>query len=165
MVDSKRKTIIMISSLLLLIIAIILVFTLFSNVNTSKKDYEINSNLYPNLVLIRDYEGTKLHGETTIKSTNNDFKVMGMFNDGVFVSGSIVLKQDGVLYNLEGTFNNFNLQEGKMIITTEDKQIEKTGTFIDNKLDGIGSMLIKDIMTDEIIFYYAGTFESDMPIY
>lgn len=41
----------------------------------------------------------------------------------------------------------------------------KEGLFIDNKLDGNGSMRIEDANTGEQLFNYAGKFESDVPQY
>lgn len=163
--NNKRTTVLMVVGLLALILIIVSSIFIFSSINGKQADYLLYSNKYPNLTVIAENEGTILNGTTTIKSINNDFKLMGEFENNVFISGSIILEEKDAIYHLEGTFEDFNLKDGKIIITTKDKMIEKTGTFIDNKLDGIGSMLITDLNTDETLFYYAGKFENDTPIY
>ena len=165
MTNNKRTTVLMVVGLLALILIIVSSIFIFSSINGKQADYLLYSNKYPNLTVIAENEGTILNGTTTIKSINNDFKLMGEFENNVFISGSIILEEKDAIYHLEGTFEDFNLKDGKIIITTKDKMIEKTGTFIDNKLDGIGSMLITDLNTDETLFYYAGKFENDTPIY
>ena len=163
--DNKKTTILMIGGLAATILIIISLVFAFSSIESKKADYLLYSNKYPNLTIIAENEGTILNGTTTIKCTNNDFKLLGEFRDNVFVSGSIIVQEKDVTYHLEGSFENFNIKDGTIKIFTKDKTIEKKGTFVDNKLEGTGSMLIKDTNTNETLFYYAGKFENDTPIY
>ena len=161
----KNKLYILSGILVILVIAtIILCINIFKS-PANDTSYNINSSYYPVLNISSELVDNKLNGYTVIKSDNNDFKVTGTFENGVFKEGNISLKNNNIEYYLDGSFENFNLKDGKMTIITEDKIIIKSGLFIDNKLDGTGSIKIEDKNTGEVLFHYAGKFENDKPIY
>lgn len=151
---------------ILVIISVITVILIFTNQPQKDSDiYNLNSSIYPALEAISELRDNKMDGYTVIRSENNDFRLTGTFKEGIFIKGNISMTNNNIEYYLNGEFENFNLKNGEMKIITEDKIIYKNGLFVDNKLDGTGSIKIEDKETGEVLFHYAGKFENDMPIY
>ena len=159
----KNKTIVIISIIsLFLILSIIICFVLMPE---KEEKMTLNSNIFPELDISTTLESGNITGKTLIRDANNNFILNGTFENGVFKEGTINILHDGITYVLEGTFENFNIKEGTMMIFTKDKIIIKEGFFVDNKLEGLGHIQIKDKSGDNIFFDYAGKFENDTPIY
>lgn len=158
--NNKNKVII--GALSVLIIISLAVF-LYISATTDK--YAIKSSLFDNLTYSSEIVNNNFTGNTIIRDEQNNFKVSGKFEEGVFKDGLIYLKNGETEYFLDGTFDNFNLLNGTITIVTPDKHIEKTGEFKNNQLNGTGSIKITDVNTGEVLFSYAGNFSNDYPQY
>lgn len=154
----------------ILVLAIILIFIIlsiiiFTSTIREPDNYIIKSKTFGDLSYSGETLKDKPYGNATIKNNDGSFYMKGLFEDGSFKSGYISINNPGVAIYMDGIFNNFLLQEGMLTITTETEKIEKNGTFIDNKLNGIGNIKITDIETGELKFVYAGKFKNDSPVY
>ena len=116
-----------------------------------------------------DIENGKIQGKgiITISTSNFEMTLNGTFKEvpeetnlieiGEFEEGSILIKDltNNYEYLWEGSFEKYTLKNGKIKITKNNKYIEYTGSFINNKLHGIGTRKVNvDGATQEITGWF-----------
>lgn len=116
-----------------------------------------------------DIENGKIQGKgiITISTINFEMTLNGTFKEvpeetdlieiGEFEEGSILIKDltNNYEYLWEGSFEKYTLKNGKIKITKNNKYIEYTGSFINNKLHGIGTRKVNvDGATQEITGWF-----------
>lgn len=102
-----------------------------------------------------DIQNGLIEGQGKLTVTTDSYKMIleGVFNKvespkentlqiGTFSNGYITITDimNNITYNWNGTFDNYKFKTGDFKISKENETIIYSGTFISNKLNGIGSI-------------------------
>lgn len=160
----KHKKVFIISVSVLIVLIACAVF-LFTKNSTDSTVYSYQSSLYNGLTYVGKMKDNLPNGEGIINDKDGKIKINGTFENGYLKKGTIYMEEaENNTKTFTGDFNKFDLKSGKIIIVDPKNIVTKTGTFTNNKLNGTGSMIIKDIKTENVKFSYTGKFKDDKPV-